>query len=611
MAKLAFIAVTKNMEKAAERYLEKHPSGDVILRYFPASESEQALAFLTECGAQFVITRGTMAKELRRMTNLSVIEVVITAQEMGLLIKTAKRLVARKRPRIAVIGSKNMFCDMQDFNDIFDIDLRFYAVEATEELATRVVLAKEDHTDLVIGGEIVCEQAANLGMLYLRQPDGRDSIAQAFQTASRVIWAAENESKNTRELKALLDYTSFGIMKVGVGGEIEMLNNRAASYLEPLCAAPLGANVYDVFSSHCSQTAIQDLLDHGESSFFTAWISPDLSLAVSVDPMTVGGKLAGSFWAVHEVDELKQLESQARTSLFQSSHLATTRQWLSGVLSENRPILSTAAKYAQYGENILLSGGHQMERELIARYIHDSSLYASSAFVYLYAEEFLTAPELSRSGDLPCTIFIDHVEELSAPAQARLQHLLLQLTLPGGISQGDTTRLFLFGTSQPLDDLVREGTFSPGLYHLISPLQLQMPLLQNCPNEIYNWLLFYITQFTSPSTEQFYATKAAKAAITAYPWPGGLAELRHFCRRVAVSVPNCYLDEPTALHLLNENRTYTRTPDQLPLRPADERERLQQLMEKYGGNRAQIASELHISLTTLWRRMKKYGLIES
>ena len=231
MAKLAFIAVTKNMEKAAERYLEKHPSSDVVLRYFPASESEQALTFLTECDAQFVITRGTMAKELRRMTNLSVIEVVITAQEMGLLIKTAKRLVARKRPRIAVIGSKNMFCDMQDFNNIFDIDLRFYAVEATEELATRVVLAKEDHTDLVIGGEIVCEQAAKLGMLYLLQPDGRDSIAQAFQTASRVIWAAENESKNTRELKALLDYTSFGIMKVGVGGEIEMLNNRAASYL--------------------------------------------------------------------------------------------------------------------------------------------------------------------------------------------------------------------------------------------------------------------------------------------------------------------------------------------------------------------------------------------
>ena len=47
------------------------------------------------------------------------------------------------------------------------------------------------------------------------------------------------------------------------------------------------------------------------------------------------------------------------------------------------------------------------------------------------------------------------------------------------------------------------------------------------------------------------------------------------------------------------------------MRPADERERLQQLMEKYDGNRALIASELHISLTTLWRRMKKYGLIES
>ena len=76
-------------------------------------------------------------------------------------------------------------------------------------------------------------------------------------------------------------------------------------------------------------------------------------------------------------------------------------------------------------------------------------------------------------------------------------------------------------------------------------------------------------------------------------------------------MPNCYLDEPTTLHLLSENRTYTRTPDPLPMRPADERERLQQLMEKYDGNRALIASELHISLTTLWRRMKKYGLIES
>ena len=54
------------------------------------------------------------------------VEIVVTAQEMALLVVKAKQIVGKEMPVIAVVGVKNMFCDMSYFETIYDIRLRTY-----------------------------------------------------------------------------------------------------------------------------------------------------------------------------------------------------------------------------------------------------------------------------------------------------------------------------------------------------------------------------------------------------------------------------------------------------------------------------------------------------
>ena len=79
-------------------------------------------------GASMIIARGLQASLIKQYTDIPVIEIVATAQEMALLVVKAKQILKKENPVIAVVGFQNMFCDMSYFDSIYAIELRtFYA----------------------------------------------------------------------------------------------------------------------------------------------------------------------------------------------------------------------------------------------------------------------------------------------------------------------------------------------------------------------------------------------------------------------------------------------------------------------------------------------------
>lgn len=61
-------------------------------------------------GASIIIARGLQASLIKQYTDIPVVEIVLTAQEMALLVMRARQIVAKSRPVIAVVGFRNMFC---------------------------------------------------------------------------------------------------------------------------------------------------------------------------------------------------------------------------------------------------------------------------------------------------------------------------------------------------------------------------------------------------------------------------------------------------------------------------------------------------------------------
>ena len=73
-------------------------------------------------GASIIIARGLQASLIKQYTDIPVVEIVLTAQEMALLVMKAKQIVNKPRPVIAVVGFRNMFCDMSFFDELYGID---------------------------------------------------------------------------------------------------------------------------------------------------------------------------------------------------------------------------------------------------------------------------------------------------------------------------------------------------------------------------------------------------------------------------------------------------------------------------------------------------------
>ncbi len=614
MGKFLFIGCTQKMTEYAQYYIKATGRTDVEAVCFPASDAAGALEYVKASEAQIIIARGIVAAELKSNTGRSVIEIVITAQEMGLLIKQAKEMMRKKTPAIGIVGISRMFCDMRDFDQIFDIKLIKGFVNIRTELEAAVERTIAEGAELIIGGEIVCNCAKKRGMPYLHQPDGSDSIEQAFRIADSVAWAADMEKKNAVELKALLDFSSNGIIKIDKQGLVVSLNNRVLALLEKTRDEVEGRSITELIPEVEEQQVCNDVLRNGQEVFFTFWHTTGSALAVNVVPLMFDSGIEGAILSFHVINKLKQMEAEARRDLYQKN---SDFDWLPTLFSENASFLQSAKNLAQYDECVLLSGSHPAEREMIARYMHNVSLRREAPFVYFTGDTYsLTA----QSGDseknpLPVdagTIFIDEVETLSRQAQYQLFRTLSDGLLARYISGAHNVQIII-GTQADLAEAVRKGTVREDLYYLVSALTLDIPSLENCPNEIRNWLNHYMQQYSDMYSAYVHITKAAKSAILSHPWRGGIAELRSFCCKAVIHTPKNVLDESTALRFLRKANPYqpvetSRKSAGLNANP--EVTRLKFLLEKYDGNRSMIADEMHISVTTLWRRLKKYGLMQ-
>ncbi|NMB43457.1 MAG: PAS domain S-box protein, partial [Clostridiales bacterium] len=192
------------------------------------SEARSALAR----GTNIIIARGYQASLIKQYTNIPVVEITLTGQEMGILITKAKKIVNKDRPVIGVVGFSNMFCDMTYFNQIYDIELRTYLAPNAEELHLSIQQAIEDNLDIIIGGDSAIMAASEAGIPSLFLASTEDSIREAFQVAQKMQFAIEIEKRDTAQLETLLDYSFSGIIKIDNQANVVIMNRNMERILD-------------------------------------------------------------------------------------------------------------------------------------------------------------------------------------------------------------------------------------------------------------------------------------------------------------------------------------------------------------------------------------------
>ena len=163
-------------------------------------------------------------------------------------------------------------------------------------------------------------------------------------------------------------------------------------------------------------------------------------------------------------------------------------------------------------------------------------------------------------------------------------------------------------TNEDLQSAIKERRFREDLYHRLGEFEITMPSLHECPEDILPLAEHFREKFSKElkrQTEGF--SPEAGRLMLSYRWPGNVRELQNKIKR-AVLMARQPVIEAAELNIRQEE-----TDGGINLFPETEAEEKQSILKALtasGGHRRKAAEMLHVDPSTLYRKMKKYGLLD-
>ncbi|WP_165248689.1 sigma-54-dependent transcriptional regulator [Paludisphaera soli] len=311
-----------------------------------------------------------------------------------------------------------------------------------------------------------------------------------------------------------------------------------------------------------------------------------------------------------------------------------------------RQIMTMAAALASAPATVLIEGEPGTGKSELARRLHQGFGQGDRPFVAIHAAELIEPPatedqdgpaspqrnlglewanKLSRAAG--GTLFIEEVGALDPQLQLQLlREIQLQdMEAASGRSGGYKRAMarLVLSTSENLGALVEQGRFRQDLFHRISSIRLTVPPLRHRGQDVELLAEHFRSRFARQFDRNVVGfTRDALEVLQRHDWPGNVRELQGVVQRAVVL---CHGPRITATHLgpiLNPHRGArgSRTNSGRPhlpmgIRPLKEaleepeKQIIIQALQALNWNRQETARMLDINRTTLYKKMKKYGLL--
>ncbi len=436
------------------------------------------------------------------------------------------------------------------------------------------------------------------------------------------VLVVDDDEVTTRLLEEVLSGEGYAVERAQSGREA----------IERHRADPFDAVVSDIRMGEGRMSGLELL-----RSLRTA--TPDLVVVI----MTAFGSMEtaveaireGAFDYVPKPFKIEEVKLAIRRGLEQRRRAASApaaagrTPELTSIVGRSRPMLEVyklIAMVAQARTTVLVVGESGSGKELVARAIHDQGPRAQKPFLavncaalpepLLESELFghvrgaFTSAVADKRGLFEeasgGTLFLDEIGDMSPPLQSKVLRVLQEQEVRR-VGEATGTKVdvrVITATNQRLKALVDAGRFREDLYYRLNVVAIEIPPLRDRPGD----LPLLVDHFLAK-----HARAAGRAAPTLapeameilkrYPFPGNVRELEHALERaVTLSKRPVILadDLPDAI------RSFTAA--RLPSLTDVERAHIERVLRETGGNRQAAAEILGIDRTTLWRKIKQYGL---
>ena len=298
-----------------------------------------------------------------------------------------------------------------------------------------------------------------------------------------------------------------------------------------------------------------------------------------------------------------------------------------------RSLFASLRRVAPQDTTVLVTGETGTGKELVARAVHDLSPRVASSFIavncgalgegVLESELFghvkgaFTGAVRDRAGVFESahggTIFLDEVGEMSASVQQRLLRVLQEreVTRVGSARPVRVDVRVVAATNRNLAELVESSRFRQDLYYRLAVFPLVVPPLRERRADIPLLVAHTIERLRdrAPDGANLACSSFAIRLMRNYDWPGNVRELMSVLERAAVDAGFRRIE---AQHLPPELRQGADAASEARYRATrsadDERDAIVAALEQTDGAIARAAELLGMGRTTLWRKLKQYGL---
>ena len=467
------------------------------------------------------------------------------------------------------------------------------------------------------------------------------------ETARKAGFVPVTASGGRQALEALRSDEAIGVMVL----DLVMPDLDGMAVLEAMARENLKTPVI-VQTASSSLDTVVSAMRHGAADFFVKPVAPErlivsLRNAVKLD----------------ELESIVRTDRNRRAGTFGIADIITR----SPAMDRVKTLIAKAAKTPI---PVLVEGESGVGKELVARAIQGMSDRAGKPFVTVncgaipanlvestlfgHRKGAFTGAIADQPGKFAeahgGTIFLDEVGELPPETQVKLLRVIQEGEIePVGASRPERVNVrIISATNRRLLNLARAGTFREDLYYRLNVFPIYVPPLRDRPEDIAALASHFIARLAAEANKRVVGiSDAALEMLRGYNWPGNIRQLENAVYRAVVLADTAYLEiadfpqivaqtagraealriaaEQTVLSAPIHIDAATATPrtsearEAAPDRFVDargevaaladvERELIVFALRHHGGRMSRVARALGIGRSTLYRKLREYGL---
>jgi PAS domain S-box-containing protein len=437
-----------------------------------------------------------------------------------------------------------------------------------------------------------------------------------------------------RFFDVILNSIADGVFTTDNDGKITFMNKAGQEITGFSNKEAIGHHCFDVFRADICQSRCalketlktkKEIINLSATILRKGGQKVPISISTAVLRNEKGHIIGGveTFRDLSAIEELRKELSQKYT--------------LGDIVSKNHlihDIFNILPNIAESDSTVLIQGASGTGKELFAKALHNLSRRKGKPFIKMncgalpdtlleselfgYVRGAFTDAKKDKPGRFALanggTIFLDEVGDMSPSLQVKLLRVLQEKEYEplGDTRPRQTDVRIIAATNKDLSKLVNEGRFRDDLYYRLNVVKIDLPPLSQRREDIPSLIDTFVRKFNAQMGKRISGVSdRVLGLLLRYDYRGNVRELENIIEHAFVLCGKDRIELECLPKEIVGSQMETTSP--LPTKeesPFDqaEAEVIKKALKKYEGDRIKTANELGIGRTTLWRKIRKYGL---